>query len=385
MATLAEIAACAGLAPSTVSLVLRKKGPYSEEAARKVEEAVEKLKHDVQASPVTVRDVAARAGVSAATVSNVINGYPVSKAYRTRVEQAIAELGYRPPVKTVPPARQNAVLLVDDFSNPNMFSGVYSALEEEELEPVLLNCDTCRESDILSRLERREALGVIFCNCYGKDMVGRISERFPVVQCGYYEEIERGDIVATDYEWCAYRMTRELLQAGKHRIVLVTAGARGEAYRSLCERGYLRALLEAGMDTSAKQVLSPPVPVQPETGFGIDYDTHEALLRPLMEQQAEQRPDGFLFVDDHFALLYLQILQRMGFRIPEDVSIGALSVGILQRMCKPCIAGMTQSCVDIGVEVVKQLLSRIADPNLAQRRTLFRGTFQMEDSIACRS
>ena len=49
--------------------------------------------------PVTLRDVAARAGVSSRTVSNVVNGYaPVTEATRARVQQAVDELGYRPNV-----------------------------------------------------------------------------------------------------------------------------------------------------------------------------------------------------------------------------------------------------------------------------------------------
>ena len=46
---------------------------------------------------VTLHDVALRAGVSIKTVSNVVNGYAhVSAVTRSRVEQAVAELGYRP-------------------------------------------------------------------------------------------------------------------------------------------------------------------------------------------------------------------------------------------------------------------------------------------------
>ncbi|HXR43075.1 MAG TPA: LacI family DNA-binding transcriptional regulator, partial [Acidothermaceae bacterium] len=44
-----------------------------------------------------LRDVAERAGVSIRTVSNVVNGYaPVAEQTRMRVEEAVAELGYRP-------------------------------------------------------------------------------------------------------------------------------------------------------------------------------------------------------------------------------------------------------------------------------------------------
>ena len=47
--------------------------------------------------PLSMADVAARAGVSHQTVSRVVNGHPSVAAHtRERVEQAIAELGYRP-------------------------------------------------------------------------------------------------------------------------------------------------------------------------------------------------------------------------------------------------------------------------------------------------
>src|SRR5919199_3681068 len=73
------------------------------------------------AATITIRDVAARAGVSPMTVSRVINGGVVSAETRTRVEQAIADLGYVPSrlARGLSAQRTGTLaLIVPDVANP---------------------------------------------------------------------------------------------------------------------------------------------------------------------------------------------------------------------------------------------------------------------------
>src|SRR5436190_16770657 len=76
----------------------------------------------MRAASVTIRDVARQAGVSAMTVSRVINSSPsVSSATRSRVEHAIADLGYVPSRLARGLSRQRTgtlALIVPDVANP---------------------------------------------------------------------------------------------------------------------------------------------------------------------------------------------------------------------------------------------------------------------------
>ncbi len=373
MATIAEIAARAGLSASTVSLVLRKKPPYSEEAARKVAEAAKALNHKTDTPTVTARDVAAYAGVSVATVSNVINGYPVSAEYRAMVNEAIQALGYEPPVrKEVRQKKQNKIIIVDDFSNKNMTSGILSTLEQSPYEPLLFCRDMCTADDLTALLESREAQGVIFCNCSEKAMVPEISLRFPAIQCGFYSDEAGGNIVAPDYEWCAYEMTRQLLQTGKQHIALIAYGSTSNTYTTLCTEGYSRALRESGLEPRSEWILGSGSVF--DGSFGtlpeIYYEEQSRILSTLMGAPG-QTPNGFVFLNSYFALIYQHILQARGYQIPQQLTLGCLS-STMRCACDPPFAVIGQPCLDVGVEAVRQLIARIENPNLAPRRILFR-------------
>lgn len=71
---------------------------------------------------VTIRDVAARAGVSPATASRVLSGHPATSVLsRERVEQAVAELGFRPnaQARSLRSTRTSTIgLLISDVRNP---------------------------------------------------------------------------------------------------------------------------------------------------------------------------------------------------------------------------------------------------------------------------
>lgn len=93
------------------------------------------------ANGVTIRDVAARAGVSLGTASRVLSGHPAtSPEARTRVTEAAAELGYRPnaQARSLRLTRTHAIgLLVSDVRNP-FFADVAHSAEQAALEANLV-------------------------------------------------------------------------------------------------------------------------------------------------------------------------------------------------------------------------------------------------------
>lgn len=86
---------------------------------------------------VTIRDVAARAGVSAATASRVLSGNPATSAQsRSRVERAVAEIGFRPnaQARSLRSTRTETIgLLISDVRNP-FFADLAHAAEQQALD-----------------------------------------------------------------------------------------------------------------------------------------------------------------------------------------------------------------------------------------------------------
>lgn len=382
MATIAEIAAYAGLSPSTVSIVLRKKGNYSREAEQKVAEAVVALNHRANADQVTIRDVAALAHVSPATVSNVLNGYPVSDAYRSAVLQAIKQLNYHPPAhREGRRKRLNTVLVVDDFSNANLTGGILSKLDEQALEPVLLHRDTCDATRIAEYMTQG-ALGVIFVNCPGKDYVPAIAARFPTVQCGYYSDLEQGDIVSIDYAKCASSMVELMLQDGRKRVVLVEDGSFPDEYVQLCEQGFLHAQLAVGDLSCGFRILrSDKTLLQEKPDAQYSYELHIARLRSLYADNSSLHPDGFVFLSEKIALLYSFLLQQLGIALPEQAALGCLNASSLLYGANPKIKSVSQFCPDVGVEAVNQLIRRSKNPTVSPRRCLFNPTLSISNTF----
>src|SRR5947209_16386638 len=87
-------------------------------------------RQDRSAGPPTLEEVAARAGVGRGTVSRVVNGSPhVSRAAKTAVEQAIAELGYVPnrAARALVTQRTDSVALVVSESEARVFGEPFFA------------------------------------------------------------------------------------------------------------------------------------------------------------------------------------------------------------------------------------------------------------------
>ena len=102
-----------------------------------------------------IKDVAAAAGVSVATVSRVLSNGPVSDALRTRVVNAVAQLGYRPNLSARRLRSQHSQtvgLIVSDIRNP-FFTAVSRAVEDAAyragMRVILCNADENLEKEAM--------------------------------------------------------------------------------------------------------------------------------------------------------------------------------------------------------------------------------------------
>ncbi|MFS2076643.1 LacI family DNA-binding transcriptional regulator [Curtobacterium sp. CT11-133] len=269
----------------------------------------------------TVRDVAALAGVSPKTVSNVINGGVVVRPEtRARVEQALTELDYVPNLSArgLRNGRSGAIAL----TLPEMASA-YSAelaqwfveLSRERGWTVQLDQtanDPARERDLVSRARAHLVDGLILNPVSLSASVLASTEGLPPTVVIGEVEPEHVDQVHVDSRAAAEQVTSYLVEQGHRRIAIVGAARDVEATATseLRERGYLAGLAAAGI--GADPELRVPLPAwstsAAASAFAAWLDEH-----PL--------PDAVFAFTDSIAFGVLHVLAARGVRVPEQVSV----------------------------------------------------------------
>jgi DNA-binding LacI/PurR family transcriptional regulator len=273
----------------------------------------------------TVRDVAALAGVSPKTVSNVINGGVVVRPdTRARVEQALAQLDYVPNLSArgLRNGRSGAIAL----TLPEM-SSAYSAelarwfveLARERDWVVQLDQtanDPERERQLVSRARAHLVDGLILNPVsLSASVLASTAGLPPTVVIGEVEP-EHVDQVHVDSVAAAREATTFLLDRGHRRIAAVGApdptadGTRSTATSELRVSGYEAALHDAGVPSDP--ALRVPLP---------GWSTADAAAAFADWLDGHPLPDAVFAFTDSIAFGVLHVLAARGIRVPEQVSV----------------------------------------------------------------
>lgn len=269
----------------------------------------------------TLRDVATHANVSIKTVSNVANGYRhVSAATRARVEQAIAELGYRPNMaaRSLRSGRSNVVALAVPFLDMPYFAEIAQhivlAAAEHGWTVLIDQTDGNHERERLAVAGIRDHLidGLIVSplTLTAEDLAQRM-DTTPLVLLG--ERIHHGptDHVLIDNVAAAREATLHLAALGRKRVAAIGAQQVDPGFTAqLRLQGWREALLESGLQADPEQAAPA------ESWRRADGAT--AMARLL---DAGPTPDAVFCFNDLLALGALRELSRRGIRVPDDVAL----------------------------------------------------------------
>jgi LacI family transcriptional regulator len=291
---------------------------------------------------VTLADVAARARVSPATVSRVLNGnYPVAASTRERVLRAVDELDYvlNGPASSLAAATSDLVgILVNDIADP--FFGIMAGAAQTEIggqegtgrgggEKLAVVCNTGgspeRELTYLTLLQRQRAAAVILTGGALEDpghieamtaKLGRLADAGTrIVLCGRPSLPGSDAVVASlafDNRGGGRRLTEHLISLGHRRIGYVAGPAERTTTRHRLE-GHRAAMAAAGLggDAAEQERLTVHGPYDRRSG----YDATLELLR--------RDPDltAIVAANDTVALGACAALRDQGLRIPQDISV----------------------------------------------------------------
>ncbi|MFF3951817.1 LacI family DNA-binding transcriptional regulator [Streptomyces sp. NPDC001890] len=295
---------------------------------------------------VTLADVAARARVSPATVSRVLNGnYPVAASTRERVLRAVDDLDYvlNGPASSLAAATSDLVgILVNDIADP--FFGIMAGAAQTEIggpgdgsgraggEKLAVVCNTGgspeRELTYLTLLQRQRAAAVVLTGGAVEDPAHQaaVSAKLAkladagtrVVLCGRPPLPDGGAVVAAlafDNRGGGRRLTEHLLSLGHRRIGYVAGPPERTTTRHRLE-GHREAMRAAGLagggtDSPEEDRLTVHGPYDRRSG----YDATLELLR------REPEVTAIVAANDTVALGACAAVRDQGLRIPEDISV----------------------------------------------------------------
>ncbi|MFI5695724.1 LacI family DNA-binding transcriptional regulator [Kribbella sp. NPDC051586] len=304
----------------------------------------------------TISDVAARAGVSTATVSRALNGKPtVDPELAERVRTAAAELGYQPngPARNL--RRQEAAvvaLIISDVENPFFTAiarGVEDVAHEVGYSVVLCNSDESAEKEnrYLDIAIQERVAGVILSPSGSTTSVAKLAGRGTA-----YVAVDRplpgqdSDVVLVDTRLAAREATAHLVAQGYERIGCIT-GPTGVRTADDRLAGYRDALKAAKRRTRLVR----------RTEYKA-AGAHRAALDLLSQPEP---PDALLIANNAMAVGVLQALRERGLRAGSDVGLVAFDDAPWAELVDPPLSVVAQPAYEIGAVAARLLLARIAD------------------------
>lgn len=321
--------------------------------------------------PVTLKEVAAAAGVSTASASVVLNGRDeavgISATTRATVLETAARLGYRPNEAARSLRRRRTevlALLVSSLSNPyfsDIAAGARVAAEERDYELDVVDVGAVTTAvRTLHHLRSGRADGIIIATGQRvladpvttplQELVGR---GMPMVMALGYSPGPSIPAVRMDDEEGAYLATTHLLGLGHTRIAHLTAcsddlldddslpTAAHERFR-----GYRRALADAGVAFDPAWLVQDNVP-------RLDG---ESAVRILLDRPHPRPTAAFVF-NDLMAFGVLRALRHAGLSVPGDMAVVGCDGIDFGRYTTPELSTVEHPRAELGRRAVEALFS----------------------------
>jgi DNA-binding LacI/PurR family transcriptional regulator len=309
--------------------------------------------------PIRLRDVAERAGVSVKTVSNVVNGYThVSDSTRSRVEKALAELGYQPNLSArMLRGGRSGVIALAVPALTQYFAEIAGLLEKAlEKEGFILLIDQTegrieRELLVVSGIRAHLIDGLIFSPlALGGSEIEEQRDTTPLVLLG--ERVSNGSVdhVAIDNVAAAREAVEHLIGLGRRRIAAIGTQRSASAENARMRlAGYREALSNAGLPYAGELV----VPAKPWT--------RSSGLRSTRRLLGSKTPvDAIFAFNDEVAFGALRALYEAGVRVPEDVAVVGFDNVEEGRFSVPTLTTIAPDKEQIVGWAVTHLVSRLS-------------------------
>lgn len=328
----------------------------------------------------TIKDVAAYAGVSVATVSAVINNNKyVSPDLTLRVHKSISALDYE--LNSLAQGlkkrtSQTIGLIISDITNPfftSVVRGVEDVANAHNYSLILGNTDEDQQKEMsyMRLLESKRTDGMIVAH----HMAGNygylrswLTHQFPLVNIDCIPADFNADAVVIDNVAGAHWAVEHLISLGHKRIGIVS-GIPGLTTTEERLAGYRQALAEHEI---------PYDPSLMAEGSSRINGGEQAVMHLLT--QRTPRPSALFVTNGLMVIGALQAIARMGLRCPEDIALVGFDDFELAAVMRPRLTTVRQPTYEIGQKAAQLLFHRIEQHDAAPQIIRLQPQFIIRES-----
>ena len=335
-------------------------------------------------TPLTMKDIAAHFGISVATVSRALKDSPrISVERRAAIQQYAREHNFTPNMiaeslrhSRIQPMKVIGVI-IPEFAH-YYFSSILSGIEEEasahgyRIMVAQSNEQYEREVKICKSFYENKLCGIIVSQAKDTHRYDHFQQLIDTgIPLVFYDRICTGvnasRVVVDDYMG-AFNAVSHLIETGCNRIAYYGSAMTLEISKNRYN-GYKDALLKHGIQPD------------PELVRLCDNRTDAESITPEMLNSSAP-PNGFFAVNDDTAIGILFTAKRMGFRVPEDISICGFTNGQRAVACDPMLTTVEQRGTKVGEEAADILIGHVEgtippgkiERRIIRTRLIIRGT-----------
>ncbi|MGJ0628452.1 LacI family DNA-binding transcriptional regulator [Xenorhabdus bovienii] len=320
---------------------------------------------------ITLEDVASYSGVSRATVSRVVNGdKKVKAATRTKVENAIVELGYSPNLaaRELASNQSNTLGLVTTSYRGGFFGALMDSIQteaESHGKQLLVMQGRNRaenEWQAIMHLHSLRCGGMILhVRAISDDKLRQLAQsgRSFVLLDRLVAGLEPRCVVF-DHQKASYLATQTLVEHGHTRIACVS-GPLSRNPSQQRRQGFLDAMQDAG--------LNPVACLEGEYDLQSGYRQTRTIL-------AKSRPDALFFCSEEMALGALLAITELGLCVPEDISIICYDSGERAAFVYPALTSVHFPITDMACFATRLLIEPDTPPPEFTPQIIYRNSLR---------
>ncbi|AKP67910.1 LacI family DNA-binding transcriptional regulator [Companilactobacillus ginsenosidimutans] len=306
----------------------------------------------------TIKDIALKAGVSAATVSRVLTnkeGFFGDKTAK-KVRDAAKELGYRKNTSAMElvTKKSNDLAVIVNATKTNFSNSIIDGIQEtafpENLNVIILYAgdeDSERQKRAINTVVERSVMGVLLLS------VDLAPENLEILQsanipfCFLSISLDERNLpfISSDDFQIGYQATKYLIDQGHTKIGLAGLDYQHTITGTLRLNGYKKALSDAKIKFDEDWLSEG------------DY-SYEAGKNTMSKYTAKTNLTAVVCGSDWAAIGVMNEARSLGLSVPENISIVAIDGTELCKIVQPQLTSVTQSFYEMGVSGVNWLLNK---------------------------
>lgn len=330
------------------------------------------------AKNVTMRDIAAKLGISVVSVSKAFTGQSgVSDELRNRILKTAETMGYKygseaKKKKTL--SGNIGIIVAERYMSENSFyfkfmRGISTALQQSKHYAFFhtLTSGNEEKAQLPDIFFHQRVDGIIILGQISDKYINAVlSTKIPVVFLDFYNQLTSESCVVGDSFYAVYELTNYLIDNGHRNIAFV---GNIHATSSIQDRylGYAKSLIEHNIRLSDYYLIS-------------DRDTETGEFIPL--EMPVVMPTAFVCNCDEVAGKLINQLTQNGYRVPDDISVTGFDNSVYSSITLPNITTFEINTEKMSTIAVDALLSKIKTPSEHIGMIQVKGRIVFKDSVA---